>query len=194
MTVLCSFTDTQLIARVKYGDHVAFTEIYERYWNVLFIHALKIVKSEDKAMDIVQDLFTALWEDAGMCKIQVSLKAYLYAAVRNRTLDVIRRQGVEIRYLESFNKHTIAGNLDTEETVSFNELVRLIDAGVADLPQQMQRIFCMSYREGQPHAQIADELNITIHTVKKTITRARHFLRAWFIQFLLLFSLLQLLS
>jgi len=194
MTLLSEYTDAQLFAGVKCGDHAAFTELYERYWDVLFIHAFKIIKSEEKAMDVVQDIFTGLWEEASISTIHVSLKAFLYTSVRNKTLDAIRRQEVASRYLDSFVRHMAIGYPDTEETVSFNELVSLIDAGVADLPKQMQRIFRMSCTEGQSHSQIADELNITVHTVKKTITRARHFLKTWFIQFLLLFSLLHLLS
>ncbi|MVZ66514.1 hypothetical protein GQF61_11645 [Sphingobacterium sp. DK4209] len=55
MSLLSEYTDAQLFARVKTDDHAAFTEIYERYWSVLFIHAFKIIENEEKAMDVVQD-------------------------------------------------------------------------------------------------------------------------------------------
>ncbi len=189
MSLLSEYTDAQLFARVKTDDHAAFTEIYERYWSVLFIHAFKIIKNEEKAMDVVQDTFTLLWEKAKDSSIQVSLKAYLYTCVRNRTLDAIRRQVVAEKYLDSFIRYVESGSSDTEETITFNELCKLFDASLADLPQQMRRIFKMSCTEGQSHSEIANELNITVHTVKKTITRARRFLRTWLLEFFI-FTLL----
>lgn len=190
MSLFSKCTDAQLYALVGAGNHTAFTEVYERYWDVLFIHAFKIIKDEEKAMDIVQDIFTVLWENAGDSAIQVSLKAFLYTSVRNKTLDMLRRQAVADRYLDSFVRYVAQGHPDTEETVTFNELSNLLDASVADLPPKMQSIFRMSLTEGLSHSQIAEELNITVHTVKKTITRARHFLRSWFWEFFILFLLI----
>lgn len=190
MSLFSKCTDAQLYALIRAGNHPAFTEVYERYWDVLFIHAFKIIKDEEKAMDIVQDIFTVLWENAGDSAIQVSLKAFLYTSVRNKTLDMLRRQAVADRYLDSFVRYVAQGYHDTEETVSFNELSSLLDASVADLPPKMQCIFRMSLTEGLSHSQIAEELNITVYTVKKTITRARHFLRSCFWEFFILFLLM----
>src|SRR5690606_16361527 len=100
MAILSKYSDEQLFARLKTGDHAAFTEIYERYWGVLFIQAFKIIKNEEKAMDVVQDIFTVLWENAGDSDIQLSLKAYLYTSVRNRMLDAFRHQAVADKYLD----------------------------------------------------------------------------------------------
>lgn len=191
MAILSKYSDEQLFDRVKNGDHAAFTEIYERYWGVLFIQAFKIIKNEEKAMDVIQDIFTVLWENAGDSDIQLSLKAYLYTSVRNRLLDALRRQAVADKYLDSLVQYANYGYDDTEETVIFNELSHLLEAGVAGLPEKMQRVFRMSWMEGQSHNQIAAELNITVHTVKKTISRARQVLRARFLEFFLLVLLVE---
>ena len=194
MSLLSKCTDVQLFDRVKLADHAAFTEIYERYWQVLFIHAFRIIKCEEKAMDVVQDIFTILWENASKSTIKISLKAYLYSSVRNKTLDAIRREVIAEKYIDSFVCHLAKGYAETEETIAFNELSSMFDAGMSDLPTKMQRIFRMSCTEGKSHTEISDELNITVHTVKKTITRARQCLKAWFWEFLLLVLLFNFMS
>ena len=61
MTAYFGYTDLELINLLKSGDQNAFTEIYNRYFRVLYLHAVRRLRDEDEARDVVQELFASLW-------------------------------------------------------------------------------------------------------------------------------------
>lgn len=169
--------DQQLLVLLQDGDHAAFTEIYQRYWHVLFLHSYRILQNEDAAKDIIQDLFTTLWNTPDLSNV-ISLKAYLYSMARNHTLNSIHREKVRERYFDSLCKFIERDSSFTEEQVRFKELSDLIDEGIMELPPKMQEIFRMSRVDGAAHRTIAVELGISENTVKSTINRALKVLRS----------------
>lgn len=166
-----------MLLRLRIGDEGAFAVIYERYWGVLYAHALKMLADADAAMDVVQDIFADLWAQAAALQVHTTLQGYLYTAVRNKALNAIKRSAHRERYIASIMDFAAEGNHTTDEQVNYNELVRRLEQGVADLPPQMRRIFELSRFEGQSHAEIADQLAISDKTVKKTIGRVLKILR-----------------
>jgi RNA polymerase sigma-70 factor (ECF subfamily) len=165
-------TDEQLFAMMADGKAAAYSEIYERYWPVLFIHATKILQNENDAMDIVQDVFTTLWLKRHDIEIKVSLKAYLYTSVRNQTLNHIQKSKSRDRYLSSLLSFVSESKSEVEERLIFKEFNQLIDEEINQLPAKTKAIFELSRKHGYSNGKIADELKITPNTVKKTINRA----------------------
>src|SRR5690606_37832565 len=95
------YDDFALLALLKAGDEKSFAEIYDRYWAVLYRHAYKLFKDEVVAQDIVQEVFVNLWDKVDHLDLQNSLSSYLYAAVRNKVLNVIQREKYQKRYVDS---------------------------------------------------------------------------------------------
>jgi len=170
-------TDQELVGLLKSGDHVAFTEIYNRYWVVLFQHARKMLQDEDAAVDIVQDVFTTIWIKNSELTITTSVKAYLYAAVRNRIISSIRHSKVHESYLDSLTSIIEKGEMVTDEQVRFREFSAQVEMEISKLPPRMREVFELSRNEGLSHKQIAEELNIADETVKKQIYKAMKALR-----------------
>lgn len=189
MKVYRNYSDDTLVYLLQQKDRRAFAEIYERYWSLLYATALKITRDEAASMDVVQDIYTDFWDNPSRFATHTSLRAYLYTTVRHRVIDAIKHQKVRERYLDSLAVFAQQYVDDTSDTVIYSDLVRLIEAVVSDLPPRMQRIFRMSRAEGLSYAEIAQELEITEHTVKKTINRALHVLRHKLLQ-LIIISLL----
>lgn len=183
------YNDQQLVALIQKGDSLAFAEVYERYWSLLYVVALRMTKDEHASMDVVQDIYTDFWINPQRLNSQTSLKAYLYTTVRNKVLDAVKHQRVKERYLDSLSAFAKQYSEATDDTVVYNEFFRIMEATVARLPPQMQRIFRLSREEGLSHAEIAAKLGISEHTVKKAINRALHVLRAKLF-YVLIFSLL----
>lgn len=177
MVEYSTLPDNQLLTLLHERDHAAFTEIYKRYWHILYIHSYRILQDEAAAQDIIQDLFTALWNNSDRV-ITGSLKSYLYSMARNQTLNVIHREKVKGRYLEFLTPFIDQHCSFTEEQVRFNELSALIEEGIRNLPPKMQEIFNMSRGEGATHRIIALQLDISENTVKSTINRALKMLRS----------------
>lgn len=167
-----TMSDAELTDLLKSGDHAAFTEIYERYFGVLYLHALKMLKNEDEVEDILHELFTNLWLKANELTLQPTLSAYLYRATKNRVIDVFRSSRIRSSYLESLQTIIDAGSENTEEAILANELAGRIAKEVARLPEKMREVFELSRKNQLSHKEIAEQLNISDKTVKKQINNA----------------------
>src|SRR5690606_2219864 len=161
--------------------------LYDRYWKRLYLFASRMLQDEEQGMDIVQDLFTALWHYRSEFDIKTALKTYLYTSVRNLTLNYINRSKRKDQYLQSLVSFFEKGEMNTEEQVLFKEFSDRIDRQVEQFSPQMKQIFVLSRNEGLSNKAIADELGITDHAVKKAINRALKVLRGVLSVFAFLF-------
>ena len=98
--------DSELVMRLKEGNHDAFKELYKRFFKSWHIHAFKLLRNDDGTIDMVQDLFEFLWSKRAELEI-VNFSAYLYPAVLNRLftfrLRSVRRN-LDLRSLSIFIK------------------------------------------------------------------------------------------
>lgn len=170
-------SDAELLTRLTDDDHAAFAEMYERYKGVLFSHAFKILKDEDEAKDVVQELFATIWIRRNEISIKTTLSAYLYTSTRNRVLDMIAHQSVQDRYLNSLSEFIEKGEWVTDEQMREKELTELIDKEIAQLPAKMRQVFELSRYQEYSYNEIATELQISDKTVKKQVHNALQILR-----------------
>lgn len=171
MKTLKSLTDQDLFDALKNADRRAFTEIYNRYWALLFLHAKKMVKDDDEAMDIIQDTFVYLWNKADEITISSSLSGYLYSSVRHRVLNIINRGKLKEKYIDSLMSFDDS-DPDSSEDLIAKELEIRIEEAIHQLPKKMRTVFEMSRKTNLSHKLISEELNISENTIKKQINRA----------------------
>ncbi|NGM60890.1 RNA polymerase sigma-70 factor [Sphingobacterium sp. SGG-5] len=181
-----TYDDFALLALLKAGDEKSFAEIYDRYWAVLYRHAYKLLKDEVVAQDIVQEVFVNLWDKIHHLDLQNSLSSYLYAAVRNKVLNVIQREKYQKRYVDSMIHFMKTSEALTDHKLRANMLQEKIEKEVAFLPAKMRHIFEMSRIQHLSHKEIAQELKLSDKTVKKQINNAIRILRFKLSSFLLL--------
>lgn len=172
-----TYTDKQLLNLLKSGDETAMSEIYSRYHGVLYGHAYRRIQDREDARDIVQDLFTSIWDNRQSLQITTSFSSYLYTAVRNRILNIHRNQKVRDEFAVSMQKFIDEGCRTTEEEVREKELRMLIEKEVAALPPQMRMIFEMSRNLEKTHQEIADQLNLSPLTIRTQVRNALRILR-----------------
>ena len=125
---------------------------------------------EDLATDVIQDVFTRLWEHSTDLRITVSLSSYLYGATRNQIIRLIRKEKVRADYLSGMRFEEAVPITDNE--VRERELAHLIEQEVSRLPAKMRAVFELSRKE------IADQINISEGTVRKQVHNAIRLLRA----------------
>lgn len=171
-------TDMELAAYLADGDHAAFTEIYDRHWQSLFIYARSILRDGDEASDVVQDIFTTLWNSGPQLQITTGLRPYLLTATRNQSLKIIgktiRADAYAAELAACFSEET--GR--TDEGLNFRELCTVLDKAVNKLPATMQAVYRKSKDDGLSHRSIAEELGITEHSSRTILNRAVTSLRA----------------
>lgn len=149
-----------------------FEEIYTEYFKPLYLYARRISQSEDLAKDVVSDVFYTLWKTQTDFSQIRELKSYLFRAVKNeviRTLSKNPRDFVDINS-EHFIKKI--ENVDPEEILIEKELLLTIDELVSKLPYQRQLVFTMAKNKQMSYQEIADELGISVSTVKTQVSRA----------------------
>lgn len=169
-----SFTDNALLDLVRLEDnHVAFAELYTRYWDKIFLIAANTLGSPEEAEECVQDIFCSLWNRRHTLKLTHSLYTYLAVAVKYRVINVLasayqRRNKVTVRNLNELQLLTPS----SEAILLEKELFAQLENAMTLLPEKCRLVFRMSREDAKSHKQIADELNISVKTVNNHLTKA----------------------
>lgn len=185
-TTAMELSNTSHVASLKKGDETAFEKVFKTYFNSLYNYACTILKNESAAEEVVQQVFFKIWEKREMLPDETMLKAYLYRAVHNESLNSIKRQKVRAGYqmyaLRSTEQY--AGNAASK--VNMAALQHELHKAMNCLPEQCRTIFQMSRFEDKKYKEIADELNISPKTVENQMGKALKILRTKLADFLLL--------
>ncbi len=160
----------ELVIRLIDGDEDAFCELYAAYKNRLLYFAMKFVKSRDFAEDIFQDTFTIIWQSRRFINPDASFSSYLYTIVRNRILNQIRDADKENTLKERILSQAIDYTDDTKENILANDLREIINKALEKLTPRQREIFEMSREAQMSHKEIADALDISVHTVQEHIS------------------------
>lgn len=176
--------DSDLIDLIKQGSEAAFEKVFRQYFKGLHAYAYTFMKDDEQAEEIVQNVFFRVWEKRGGLKTDGSVKAYLYRAVHNESLNYLKHQKTRAAFQVHYNEaaEPLAGN--ASEKVLTAELGQHIQKALDELPQQCRTIFQMSRFEHLKYQQIADQLNLSIKTVENQMGKALKILRLKLAEFL----------
>lgn len=170
-------TDTRLLNLLKKGQRSGFSEIYRLYAPALINFAASRLSSLEEARDIIQDIFTNLWDQRNTLEIKTSVKAYLFTAVRYRVIDHIRKNITRREYAAML--YQLADNYvaTTEEEVHIKKIQQQLEYTVENLPARTRQIYQLSRQQHLAVKEIAGELGISEQTVKNQLSSALHQLR-----------------
>lgn len=172
MSAYQKHSDGELTELLIQGDEAAFAEIYLRYWTIMYMHALKMLRNEEDARDVVQELFTGLWTKSQSMTSSVNLAGYLYVAVRNKVLDLMEQQRTRSAHLDSLALYMETYSEKTIEDITEREMMQALDLEIQLLPVKMRVIFEMRVKQHKTYKEIAEELKISDKTVKKQVSNA----------------------
>ena len=159
---------------MRLSDPVQFEMAYKQYFSMLIGFAFQYVEDGDVAEDVVQEVFSNIWNQSDKLEIQTNLKSYLFGAVRNACLNHLRHQKV----VETHAKETAHGeHQNQEEFLEMDELREKIDQALEQLPDKRREIFELSRFEGKKYHEIAEELDISVKTVETQMSRALKVMR-----------------
>lgn len=170
-------SDLELVDLLKQDDRKAFAEIYQRYARRLTDFAGSKLYSLNDASDLIQDLFTSLWEDRRKIPVNTSLQSYLFASVRYKVIDKIRKNVTREEYaiiVQSLATHT---GHNPEKELEAKELKKIVDIAIAQLPPRTREIYKLSRDEHQTISEIAKQLSLSDQTVKNQLGAAMKSLR-----------------
>lgn len=141
-----------------------FSDFFKKNYHVACLISLKYISDPDQAEDLVQDVFVTLWDKRDTLRIKTNLKHFFFTAVKNHTINFIRRNKANpVPLSEMLNDLSVEEN---QESFDDEELAVKIAYAIEELPPCCKKIFCLAYRDKLTYDQIAIKLNITKNTVK----------------------------
>lgn len=165
-----------------------YHDVFEAYYGSLCSFACRYVEDPELAADIVQDGFVKLWQLRDDFRYLQQVKAFLYTAVRNRSLNELEHSKVAHEYEQKVK----AKRADAffHDAVVEEETFRMLSEAIGKLPPQMRSIMQLAL-EGKKNAEIAEALRVspeTVHTLKKSAyKKLRKYLTDYYYCYLLLF-------
>jgi RNA polymerase sigma-70 factor (ECF subfamily) len=176
--------DGPLAARIRAGDPAAFDAMVVTHLDALVGFARSLVHATDTAEDVVQDVCASLWRRHAQLPMHGSLRAYLFTAVRNRVLDVLKHERVRERALTSFRSSTalfeeqILTSLNTEaDDLTRTRLIH-VHRALATLPERQRTALALRYERQLKIAEVAAVLDISVKAAEQLLIRAIRALRA----------------
>ena len=132
--------------------------------------AWKILRSEEDAEDIAQDIFVKLWDNPEIRENKETWDSYIYTMARNQIYNFLKHQSVELSYQEKLvQEDSPSFEFDIYDKLYAKELQLLIKLTLDNMPEQRRKVFSMSRKNGMSNQEIADNLQLSIRTVERHI-------------------------
>lgn len=170
--------DNHYVSRFKKGDPKAFTYFFDLYWEELYTTAIRHLRDEDIAKDLVQEVFIHIWEKRHLINVEYnSLKFYLQKSLKNKILNHYAMERVRKQVLDqAIERMELFTNLDDHTLAKYRALETIVEDSIGRLPKLIQSVYLMRY-ENYSITQIAKELNLAEQTVKNYLSEAKKTLR-----------------
>ncbi|GGF37919.1 RNA polymerase sigma factor [Echinicola rosea] len=159
------------------GNEQAFSALFEEYSPQVYYIGLKYLKSQDLANDVVQETFLKLWNYRSHIDTTKPIKPLIVTFAKRIILNLIRDEKRKIlKHLEIYAISSPFSN-KTEEQVIFNETHQVYQEAIKSLPERRRKVFLLKSAEGKSNEEVAEELGLSVNTVKSQYTKALHTIR-----------------
>ncbi|MFX1707223.1 RNA polymerase sigma-70 factor [Chitinophaga sp. CC14] len=171
-------TDEQLISRLRSGDQLAFAQIHERYYPLLYNFSLKKNIDPEEIKDMIQEVFIKLWQNRESIQLTTSLRSYLFRSVWNRMMDLFRHTKIKQEHIDSLQTAMNSpGFSGTDYRIREKDMERIITLEIEALPQRMREVLTLRRDQNLSNKEIGIQLGITEQTVETHAKRALRVLR-----------------
>ncbi len=166
---ITTFTEIQ-----KHNKFV-FKKLFESLYEDLVFCANGYLFDVSASEDIVQETFIQLWEKAETITIKNSLKAYLYSMVRNRCLNYLKTIKItDFSNILDFqaiieSDYDLDDYTNEDKEIIYAQVLKIIET----LPTKMQTIVRLRFMNNYKYSEIAEEMNVSVNTVKTQLKRAK---------------------
>jgi len=175
-TISLKYTEDELVASLKRNEKKAFEYLYDQYSSALYGVIFKVVRNEDQAADIMQEVFVKIWRKINdYDPARGRLFTWMMNIARNSSIDQLRKDKYA---LDDLDDHTQEVDRLTQHQPNVNTI---------DLREVMQRLkperqilLDLVYLQGYTQEEAAAKLDLPLGTVKSRIRSALHDLKNYF--------------
>ncbi|HTD42305.1 MAG TPA: RNA polymerase sigma-70 factor [Mucilaginibacter sp.] len=151
---------------------LSFEQIFHSYKERVYSYVLAIVKSNDAAEEVTQEIMIKLWLCREMLDQVENLDAYIYVIARNKSLNHLRKVAYDLRLLNELKSFIPDEYSNTEDRIAVKDYELLLTNAVNSLSPQRRQVYHLSRVEGLSHDEIAERLNLSKQTVKNHLVEA----------------------
>ena len=169
--------DLVLFQKIKAGEAKAFKALFLQYYDKLHHFVILLCEDPILAEEVVQEVFTKIWEKRKEIEIKTSVKYYLYTCCKNRAYNVTRKKTNRQQPLSNVLDDLISDDKNPEKILIFNALYQDFQAAINTLPEKAKQVFLLKYLKKNRHKEIAKSMNISESMVEKHASNALRHLR-----------------
>ena len=168
--------ESELLELLRRQDRKAFNYLYDNYSDALYGVILKVVRTEETAQDLLQEIFVKIWKTiAQYDSSKGRLFTWMLNIARNTSIDYLRVNRLEIQDIDTA-VYTVEQGQSIYEEINNNELKEV----VSQLKPEQQTLIEMVYWGGYTHEEAAQRLDMPLGTVKTRVRSALRDLRKFF--------------
>lgn len=164
--------DLELLEALERRDKKWFEVFYKQYYKQLFTVAYRYVGRSETAEEIVHDVFINIWNKAGQLNIQVSMKSYLFRSVVNSSLNYIKKEKADAEKQSAYLvvHHQDEAEEEDHSAEADEALLKGLEEALTMLPEKCKQVMYLSRFGKLKQQEIADQMDISIKTVKNHLT------------------------
>jgi RNA polymerase sigma-70 factor (ECF subfamily) len=168
--------DQELIRRLKKGNIDAFNQLFYVYSSKLYHFAYGYLKSKEEAEEMVQEIFTKIWDKRLEIKEEYQFRSYLFSIAFNYIKKYFRSKALVNKYVECHSLQS-SETKETDDEINYGSLKMRVDQLVDQMPEKRRIVFIKSRFEGKNAKDISIEMNISQSTVENHLNMALKHLR-----------------
>jgi RNA polymerase sigma factor (sigma-70 family) len=179
MTSCNNQSDFELAALLKTGNVLAFTQLYKKYSGKMYANMFKMVKDEQAVEEMIQVLFSRIWQQRAAISYETDFSAYLYRAASNLVCDFYRKLESDKRMMAHFKSSITEQYSHIEEGIYYRESQALLEQAMARLSPQQRHVYQLCKLDGCSYKETAAQLNISPYTVKEYLGKAKQLVKTF---------------
>lgn len=170
-------TDKELIAECQSDNMRAFNQLFDRYFESFYHFSVAYVKNSEIAEELAMDVMYNIWRKRAQLHIEGEVKNYLFKAMKNTLFNHIRKKEIQTVDLEELPETIAMGHEAVTAALSYKELEKIYQLKLEQLSPQRKKIFKLSREENMTYPQIAEQMDLSINTIKTQMLVSLKFLR-----------------
>lgn len=171
--------ETLLVQAMQAGDQEAFTLLYRHYSPLLYMNILRLLHDPVATEELVQELFTRIWQKRACQGIREDFTGYMYRVAQNLVYDFFRRLKKDNALMEKFRTLTDEADstVSVEERLYQQQTAGIIHNAIEHLPPQQKKVYKLVKQDGYTYKKAAEDLGISPFTVKEYLGLANKSIR-----------------
>ncbi|RPD41435.1 RNA polymerase sigma factor [Chitinophaga barathri] len=176
---LLALTDSELLEGCCREGERYFNVLFDRYFNRLYGFSYSLLKNQEVSTQLAMDVMLRLWQKKQdiVLRADQHLQPYLFQSVKNAVLNHLRKSNIVTEPVDNTIEQLHHTHVTPEMLINSNELETAYQSMLREMPEQRRKIFQLKREEDLSYEEIAERLNISIHTVRNQMSSSLDYLR-----------------